>query len=140
MKKRRIALAAHDAKKDILITLVGKYLSVFQNASLFATGTTGGRLRETYPNLDLLCLKSGPLGGDQQIGAILAEGNLDAMIFFVDPLCPMPHDDDVKALTRLANVYDLPIAYNVGTAEAIMQSMLLRSDNIKYPCLKAGYH
>jgi len=127
MKTPRIALVAHDAKKDDLIQWVGKYITVFQDARLFATGTTGARLLECYPDLDIVCLKSGPLGGDQQIGAMVAQGELDAMIFFVDPLSPMPHDVDVKALTRLAVVYDLPMACNIGTAEAILQSGLLHS-------------
>jgi len=126
MKHPRIALVAHDAKKDTLVAWVGKYLHVFQEAALFATGTTGARLLDKYPDLTLTRLKSGPLGGDQQIGALIAEEKLDAMIFFVDPLSPMPHDVDVKALTRLAIVYDLPMACNIGTAEAIMLSGILQ--------------
>ncbi len=126
MKKISIALIAHDAKKDVLVEWVGKYPDIFHKAALFATGTTGGRLLAAYPDLDLTRLKSGPLGGDQQIGAMIAEGKLDAMIFFVDPLSPMPHDVDVKALTRLAIVYDLPMACNIGTAEAIMHSDFFR--------------
>ncbi|HEC01514.1 MAG TPA: methylglyoxal synthase [Sphingomonadales bacterium] len=126
MKKISIALIAHDAKKDVLVEWVGKYPDIFHKAALFATGTTGGRLLAAYPDLDLTRLKSGPLGGDQQIGAMIAEGKLDAMIFFVDPLSPMPHDVDVKALTRLAIVYDLPMACNIGTAEAIMHNDFFR--------------
>lgn len=126
MKKPAIALVAHDAKKDALISWVGKHLATFQKARLFSTGTTGGRLLDTYPDLTLTRLKSGPLGGDQQIGAMIAEGRLDALIFFVDPLSPMPHDVDVKALTRLAIVYDLPMACNIGTAEALIQSGFLQ--------------
>ena len=72
----------------------------------------------------MTCLKSGPLGGDQQIGAMICEGKLDALIFFVDPLSPMPHDVDVKALTRLATVYDLPMACSRSTADLIVQGLL----------------
>lgn len=72
----------------------------------------------------MTCLKSGPLGGDQQIGAMICEGKLDALIFFVDPLSPMPHDVDVKALTRLATVYDLPMACSRATADLIVQGLL----------------
>lgn len=126
MKNPAIALIAHDAKKDALVTWVGKYPAIFQNARLFSTGTTGSRLLDKYPELTLTRLKSGPLGGDQQIGAMIAEGRLDALIFFVDPLTPMPHDVDVKALTRLAIVYDLPMACNIGTAEALINSGILQ--------------
>lgn len=126
MNKPTIALVAHDAKKEALVSWVGKYLDIFQNARLFSTGTTGGLLLDNFPDLTLTRLKSGPLGGDQQIGAMIAEGKLDALIFFVDPLSPMPHDVDVKALTRLAIVYDLPMACNIGTAEALIQSGFLK--------------
>lgn len=122
MTKIRIALVAHDAKKEALIEWVGTYHSIFNKAELFSTGTTGQRLLNAYPDLTLTRLKSGPLGGDQQIGAMIAEGKLDGMVFFVDPLSPMPHDVDVKALTRLAIVYDLPMACNIGTADALIKS------------------
>jgi len=85
-----------------------------------ATGTTGQRILEACPHLGIRCLKSGPLGGDQQIGALIAEEKIDALIFFVDPLTPMPHDVDVKALMRLAIVYDIPMALNVATAEMVV--------------------
>lgn len=94
------------------------------NVRVFSTGTTGGRIRQAYPGLDVTCLKSGPLGGDQQIGAMICKGKLDALIFFVDPLSPMPHDVDVKALTRLATVYDLPMACSRSTADLIMAGLL----------------
>lgn len=87
---------------------------------LIATGTTGGRILEACPDLEIRRLKSGPLGGDQQIGALIAEREIDMLIFFVDPLTPMPHDVDVKALMRLAIVYDIPMALNRATAETIL--------------------
>ena len=89
---------------------------------LVATGTTGSRILEVLPELSIRRVKSGPLGGDQQIGAMIAEGVVDAVIFFVDPLTPMPHDVDVKALMRLAAVYDIPIALNRATAEIILSA------------------
>ena len=118
--KQRFALVAHDALKTSLVDWVGQNLELFEQALIFSTGTTGGLLLKEYPGLKLTALKSGPLGGDQQIGAMICEGKLDALIFFVDPLSPMPHDVDVKALTRLATVYDLPMACNPATANLIV--------------------
>ena len=117
-----IALVAHDAKKDDLVAWVGRHLAELERAVLFATGTTGRRVLDRYGQLDLTCLKSGPLGGDQQIGAMIAEGRLDMLIFFVDPLTPMPHDVDVKALMRLAIVYDLPMALNDASADRLIRT------------------
>lgn len=118
----RYALVAHDAKKDDLVAWVGHHLAALEGCTLFATGTTGRRVLDRYGQLDLTCLKSGPMGGDQQLGAMIAEGKLDALIFFVDPLTPMPHDVDVKALMRLAIVYDLPMALNIATADRLMRT------------------
>ncbi|MGG2477419.1 methylglyoxal synthase, partial [Rhizobium sp. BR5] len=87
---------------------------------IVATGTTGGRVQEACPELSVIRLKSGPLGGDQQIGAMIATGEVDVLIFFTDPLTAMPHDVDVKALTRLATVYDIPMALNRATAENLI--------------------
>ena len=116
------ALVAHDAKKDDLVDWVGRHVASLENCALFATGTTGRRVLERHGGLDLTCLKSGPLGGDQQLGAMIAEGRLDALIFFVDALTPMPHDVDVKALMRLAILYDLPMALNIATADRLMRT------------------
>lgn len=115
-----IALVAHDQKKDDLADFVEKHETAFRHYKLFATGTTGRIVMEKCPSLQIIRLKSGPLGGDQQIGSMIAEGIIEALIFFVDPLSPMPHDVDVKALTRLAEVYDIPTALNRATAEFIM--------------------
>jgi methylglyoxal synthase len=122
MTQPAIALVAHDAQKDELVAWVGRHLAALADVPLFATGTTGGRVLEAHPELDLTRLKSGPLGGDQQIGAMIAEGRLGMLIFFVDPLTPMPHDVDVKALMRLAIVYDLPMALNAATADRLMRT------------------
>jgi methylglyoxal synthase len=90
---------------------------------IVATGTTGGRVLDAVPELDVIRLKSGPLGGDQQIGALISTGEVGALIFFVDPLTPMPHDVDVKALMRLAIVYDIPMALNEATAEKLISTL-----------------
>lgn len=122
----RFALVAHDARKDEIVTWVGRHRAFLASAAIFSTGTTGGRIADAFPDLDVTRLKSGPLGGDQQIGAMICEERLDALIFFVDPLSPMPHDVDVKALTRLATVYDLPMACSRSTADLIVAGMLSR--------------
>jgi len=120
----RFALVAHDARKDALVEWVGLQRARLSGVRVFSTGTTGSRIKQAFPDLDVTCLKSGPLGGDQQIGAMICEEKLDALIFFVDPLSPMPHDVDVKALTRLATVYDLPMACSRSTADLIVQGLL----------------
>ncbi len=125
MKKLTLALVAHDAKKNDMAEFVAENEDAIQPFNLFATGTTGGRVMERCPALSVTRLKSGPLGGDQQIGAMIAEGRIDALFFFVDPLTPHPHDVDVKALMRLALVYDIPMALNRATAERLIDSFRL---------------
>lgn len=119
--KRCIALIAHDQKKDDLAEFARQNESALARCHIVATGTTGGRVLEACPGLDVTRLKSGPLGGDQQIGALIATGEVDLLIFFVDPLTAMPHDVDVKALMRLATVYDIPMALNRATAEQLIE-------------------
>lgn len=92
--------------------------------AIYSTGTTGGRIAAAFPELNVTALKIGPLGGDKQIGAMICERRLDALIFLVDPLSPTPHDVDVKALTRLATVCDLPMACSASTADLIVSGML----------------
>ncbi|MCT7378554.1 methylglyoxal synthase [Chelativorans salis] len=121
MNRRRVALIAHDQKKDDMVAFARDHRAYLAACELVATGTTGGRVAKACPDLKIRRLKSGPLGGDQQIGALIAERGVDLVIFFVDPLTPMPHDVDVKALTRLAIVYDIPMALNRATAEAILE-------------------
>jgi methylglyoxal synthase len=116
-----IALIAHDLKKDDMADFARQRQTALSKFRIVATGTTGGRVQEAAPGLDVTRLKSGPLGGDQQIGAMIAEGKVQGIIFFVDPLTPMPHDVDVKALTRLATLYDIPIALNRATAELMVK-------------------
>jgi|SRR5690606_8804502 len=120
MTHLRLALVAHDSKKDDMVAFCGKHERFLASCHLVSTGTTGGLIMQNYPALQVRRVKSGPLGGDQQIGALIAEGEIDAVIFFVDPLTPMPHDVDVKALMRLAIVYDIPMALNVATAELVL--------------------
>jgi methylglyoxal synthase len=115
-----LALVAHDAKKDDMADFVADHQGRIARFALFATGTTGGRVMERCPDLAVTRLKSGPLGGDQQIGAMIAERKVDVLVFFVDPLSPHPHDVDVKALMRLALVYDIPMALNRATAERLI--------------------
>lgn len=122
MRQLTLALVAHDAKKAEMADFAAAHRDTLQSFDLFATGTTGARVVERCPGLSITRLKSGPLGGDQQIGAMVAEGRVDALIFFVDPLSPHPHDVDVKALMRLALVYNIPMALNRATAERLMET------------------
>jgi methylglyoxal synthase len=120
--KLRLALIAHDEKKDDMVAFAAAHADFLAGCDIVATGTTGQRVLEACPQLGVRRLKSGPLGGDQQIGALIAERAIDAVIFFVDPLTPMPHDVDVKALMRLAIVYDIPMALNLATARIVVDN------------------
>jgi methylglyoxal synthase len=118
----RIGLVAHDDKKDDLVAWAIRHKRKLSEHELWGTGTTGGRLIEGA-GLKVTRLLSGPLGGDAQIGAMIAEGRLDALIFFQDPLTALPHDVDVKALTRLATLYNIPLAINHATADAVLAAL-----------------
>jgi methylglyoxal synthase len=120
MAARRLGLIAHDQKKEAMVAWAKRHRAALAGWQLVATGSTGRLLHEALPELRIERLKSGPLGGDQQIGARIAEGRLDALVFFIDPLSALPHDVDVKALLRLAVVYDLPVAMNAATADGLM--------------------
>ncbi|MBB3388598.1 methylglyoxal synthase [Rhizobium sp. BK275] len=118
-----LALIAHDQKKDEMAEFARRNRDLLAQWKIVATGTTGGRVLDAVPDLHVVRLKSGPLGGDQQIGALISTGEVSALIFFVDPLTPMPHDVDVKALMRLAIVYDIPMALNESTAEKLLPTL-----------------
>ena len=118
-----VALIAHDQKKPDMLAWARRHHDVLQRLPLVATGTTGSRLKADMPDLDILLMKSGPLGGDQQIGALIVEGRISLLVFLVDPLSPHPHDVDVKALTRLAVVYDVPMACNLDTADRLVAGL-----------------
>lgn len=117
-----IALIAHDKKKEDLIRFVTAYQPIFEHHTLFATGTTGKRIIEET-GLSVQRFQSGPLGGDQQIGARIAENDMDMVIFFRDPLTAQPHEPDVTALIRLCDVYAVPLATNMGTAEVLIHGL-----------------
>ena len=128
-QQKRIALIAHDGKKDEIIKWCQANKDILSKHKLSGTGTTA-RMRADCVGLEIKGYNSGPLGGDQQIGAKIVEGNIDMVIFFSDPLAAQPHDPDVKALLRIAQVYDIPIANNKATADFIIKSSLMDEEYI----------
>jgi methylglyoxal synthase len=122
---KTFALVAHDRMKEALADWAANHLAVLAPHRFFCTGTTGSVLQARCPELAITRLASGPLGGDQQIGALIVEGRIDGIVFFIDPLSPMPHDVDIKALLRLAVVYDVPIALSRKTADLFIASGLM---------------
>ena len=117
--KKNIALVAHDSKKPALIELAVQHEARLAQHNLFATGTTGTHI-QSATTLNITCFESGPLGGDQQLGAQIVAGNIDLLIFYWDPLKAQPHDPDVRALLRIAVVWDIAVACNPTTAQLLL--------------------
>ena len=134
-EQKTIAIVAHDNKKQDLLAWAKFNLAALEGHNLIATGTTG-KLLHTELNLPVERLQSGPLGGDQQIGAKISEGKIDILIFFWDPLEPHPHDPDVKALLRIAVVWNIPIACNRASADFLISSSLM---SLEYQRLVPDY-
>lgn len=129
-KQKHIALVAHDGKKIELINWIKANQELLSKHFLCGTGTTARMIIEET-SLPVRAFESGPLGGDQQIGASIVEGTIDCMIFFWDPLSSQPHDPDVKALLRIAVLYDIPIAMNASTADFLLKSSYMGEDYIR---------
>jgi methylglyoxal synthase len=124
--KTRIALIAHDKKKDDMIALAGEYLEFLQGCELSATGTTGGRLISEL-GLTVERKHSGPFGGDLQIGSMLVEGLIDCVIFLRDPMTPQPHEPDINALVRACDVHNVACATNLSTAHLVLSQLQLQA-------------
>ena len=131
-EQRRIALIAHDNKKQDMLEWAAFNRDLLARHDLVATGTTGRILRDGL-GLDVTALRSGPFGGDQQIGGRIADGQVDVLIFFWDPLEPQPHDPDVKALLRVAVLWNIPVACNRATADFVISSPLLSQEHEYVP-------
>ncbi|WKY47840.1 methylglyoxal synthase [Eubacteriaceae bacterium ES3] len=130
-KTKKIALIAHDGKKPELLSWVKKNKEILQGHFLCGTGTTG-RLIQEATGLPVEIFQSGPLGGDQQIGANIVDGKVHMMIFLWDPLEAQPHDPDIKALLRIASVYDIPVANNLATADFILNSKYMNTEYVHW--------
>jgi len=128
--KPRIALIAHDKKKDDMITLAGEYRDFLAGCTLTATGTTGSRLINEL-GLAVDCKHSGPFGGDLQIGAELVIGNIDCVIFLRDPMTPQPHEPDINALVRACDVHNIACATNLSTAHLVLDQLMMTNKEIE---------
>ena len=127
-KQKNIALIAHDSQKPVIIQWCEEHKDILKEHFLYGTGTTARMITATVPVLPVRGYNSGPLGGDLQIGAKIVEGRIVLLSFFSDPLTAQPHDPDVKALLRIAQVYDIPIANNKATADFLITSALMQTE------------
>lgn len=118
---------AHDACKDDLLAWVKAHRERFRGQEIVATGTTGGLLAESFPDLNVRRLLSGPLGGDAQLATMIAEGRVALLVFLIDPMSPQPHDVDVRTLLRMAVLHNVPAAFNLATADYLVESRLFGS-------------
>ncbi|WJF91623.1 methylglyoxal synthase [Paraburkholderia bonniea] len=123
--KPHVALIAHDQKKDDIVKLAGEFRATLSRCTLLATGTTGARIASAH-GLEIERMLSGPHGGDLQIGARLAEGRVDMVIFLRDPMTPQPHEPDINALVRACDVHNVPCATNISTARMILDGLTSR--------------
>jgi len=137
IKPKNIALVAHDNRKKDLVEWVQWNWEILQDHKIVCTGTTGRMVADAlasrmekakHEEIQIIMLKSGPFGGDQQMGAMIAEGKIDILIFFWDPMEPHPHEVDVKALERISVLYNIPVACNRSTADFIISSELFKTD------------
>ena len=135
-ERKRIALVAHDNRKTELIEWASANKEMLSKSELYGTGTTG-KLMEQVLEQPVLKLLSGPLGGEQQVGSMIAEGKIDLLIFFWDPMSAQPHDPDVKALLRLCVVWNIPVASNRATADFLFTSPLM---NVNYEAVQTDYN
>jgi methylglyoxal synthase len=116
-----IAVIAHDNKKADMVAFVIQNIDFFKKSNLYATGTTGKHIKNA--GIEVECLKSGPFGGDAQIASLLVEGKIDCVLFFIDPLYSHPHEVDIHMLIRLCNVYNIPLASNIASAELFIKTL-----------------
>jgi methylglyoxal synthase len=133
-ERTRIALIAHDRKKDDIIRLAGDYADVLHQCDIVATGTTGSRIAAAH-GVAVRLMLSGPHGGDLQIGAQLAEGKVDMVIFLRDPMTPQPHEPDINALVRACDVHNVPCATNLSTAVMLLEALVRRTARAM-PCYR----
>ena len=142
--KLTLALVAHDRKKGDLVKWFNKHIDQLSNHNIIATGTTGRLLKKNAKSttpLNIQTVKSGPFGGDQQVGAMIANDEIDGLIFLEDVLTPQPHDVDIKALLRLAVLYEVPVACNRATADMLIASPLFfdKQKRIDYPNVQSEF-
>jgi methylglyoxal synthase len=139
MAKLTLALIAHDARKEEIASLAAEHAGKLSDLDLVATRSTGDIIRQKT-GLPVTCMLSGPMGGDQQIGAMIASGIVKAVIFLRDPLTAQPHEPDIAALLRVCDVHNVPLATNLATAEAVLHMLSEHPEELIYPRLEASFN